>query len=176
MPAMVEGDHAMTRCEVFHDRDKLLGGLRPTGQAHDWRALAHLAICHGYVAVNCNLPVTHVDDGRGTHNPLQPRRWSELSCWATASAPDFLWASPDRRFGDGPDGAQGARAEALDAYAPDMTIEERINDLEDTVIRISYVLELKNGAYSHEANPTIRDEGQLIASWARAVQERRAGT
>jgi hypothetical protein len=57
-----------------------------------------------------------------------------------------------------------------------MTIEERINDLEDTVIRISYVLELKNGAYSHEANPTIRDEGQLIASWARAVQERRAGT
>ena len=57
-----------------------------------------------------------------------------------------------------------------------MTFEERINELEDTVIRISYVLELKKGAYSHDGNPAIRDEGQHIERWARAIQERRAGT
>jgi hypothetical protein len=57
-----------------------------------------------------------------------------------------------------------------------MTFEERINELEDTVIRISYVLELKTGAYSHDGNPAVRDEGQHIERWARAIQERRAGT
>ena len=57
-----------------------------------------------------------------------------------------------------------------------MTIEERINELEDVVIRVSYVLELKTGAYSHEGDPAIRDEGHLIQGCARSVQERRAGT
>jgi hypothetical protein len=57
-----------------------------------------------------------------------------------------------------------------------MTFEDRMNELEDTVIRLSYVLELKTGAYSHDGNSAIRDEGQLIEGWARAVQERRAGT
>jgi hypothetical protein len=64
----------------------------------------------------------------------------------------------------------------LSAYAPQMTFEDRMNELEDTVIRLSYVLELKTGAYSHDGNSAIRDEGQLIEGWARAVQERRAGT
>jgi hypothetical protein len=57
-----------------------------------------------------------------------------------------------------------------------MTIEDRINELEDAVIRISYVLELKTGKYSDDSHPTIRDEGQHLAAWARAIQERRAGT
>lgn len=62
------------------------------------------------------------------------------------------------------------------SYAREMTIEERIDELEDMVIRLSFVLELKTGAYSHDGNPKVRDEGQLIERWARAIQERRAGS
>ena len=68
------------------------------------------------------------------------------------------------------------RRRSATVYRPCMTFEERINELEDTVIRISYVLELKTGAYSLDGNPAVRDEGQQIERWARAIQERRAGT
>ena len=58
-----------------------------------------------------------------------------------------------------------------------MTIEERINELEDVVIRVSYVLELKTGAYSHRGGPSDPRRGPpRPRSCARSVQERRAGT
>lgn len=57
-----------------------------------------------------------------------------------------------------------------------MTNEDRIDALEDTVIRLSYLVELRTGKYSNDVNPAIRDEGPYIENWARAIQERRSGT
>ncbi len=58
-----------------------------------------------------------------------------------------------------------------------MTLEERIAGLEDAVIRLSNIMEFRLGPYA--ANTTdqrVVAEGEEIHAWARAVQERRAGS
>jgi hypothetical protein len=58
-----------------------------------------------------------------------------------------------------------------------MTLEERIEGLEDALTNLSRILELKVGHYAKETfNPEIAERGAEIHGWIRAVQEHRAGT
>lgn len=57
-----------------------------------------------------------------------------------------------------------------------MTNEDRLEGLEDAVTRLSNIMEHRLGFYADDLNQVVRDEGQLIHGWARAVQEHRAGT
>jgi hypothetical protein len=55
--------------------------------------------------------------------------------------------------------------------------EERIRGLEDAVINLSRILELKSGYYANERmNPEITTKGAEIHRWAQSVEDRRAGT
>jgi hypothetical protein len=57
-----------------------------------------------------------------------------------------------------------------------MTNDDRLEGLEDAVVRLSNILEHRLGFYPDDLNQAVRDEGQLIHAWARAVQEHRSGT
>ena len=58
-----------------------------------------------------------------------------------------------------------------------MTNEERIRGLEDAVLNLSRILELKSGFYADEQmNPEFADNGAEIHCWAKSVVDRLAGT
>jgi hypothetical protein len=57
-----------------------------------------------------------------------------------------------------------------------MTNDERIAGLEDAVIRLSHIMELKYGAFASDVNTRVVGEGEQIHRWAKSVQEHRAGT
>lgn len=58
-----------------------------------------------------------------------------------------------------------------------MTHEERIRGLEDAVVNLSRIVELKVGRYALEKlKPEIAVKGEEIHAWARSVQEHRAGS
>jgi hypothetical protein len=50
-----------------------------------------------------------------------------------------------------------------------MTLEERIAGLEDAVIRLSHIVELRSGHYDADVNPSVRHEGEHIHRWAESV-------
>jgi hypothetical protein len=55
-----------------------------------------------------------------------------------------------------------------------MTNEERIDGLEDAVIRLSKVLEFKFGAYADHVDQRVVGEGGQIRRWAKSVEDHRA--
>lgn len=57
-----------------------------------------------------------------------------------------------------------------------MTNEERITGLEDAVTHLTNIMEHRTGSYAADVNQAVVDQGAQIHSWARAVQEHRAGT
>ncbi len=62
-------------------------------------------------------------------------------------------------------------------YRRRMTNEERIAGLEDAVIRLSRIEELRFGSYaSNITDPRVVAEGELFHGWVKSVQEHRAGT
>jgi hypothetical protein len=61
VPAVVEGNHPVARCELLHERDELLSSLRPPGQADDRRPVTHFAVRHRDVAIDRDRPSTHAE-------------------------------------------------------------------------------------------------------------------
>ncbi len=50
-----------------------------------------------------------------------------------------------------------------------MTNEERIAGLEDAVIRLSHIVELRSGAYGADVQAGVRHDGEHIHRWAASV-------
>lgn len=59
-------------------------------------------------------------------------------------------------------------------FAP-MTNEERIAGLEDALIRLSRIVELRLGPYAADLNAGVAAEGEQIHRWAQSVEDHWAG-
>lgn len=54
-----------------------------------------------------------------------------------------------------------------------MTMEERIAELEDAVVRLSCIVELRSGPYSKDANARVEHEGGLVRRWVESLEAQR---
>ncbi len=54
-----------------------------------------------------------------------------------------------------------------------MTNEERIAGLEDALIHLSNILELKYGSFASDVNTRVVANGEQIHRWAKSVEDRR---
>lgn len=56
-----------------------------------------------------------------------------------------------------------------------MTIEERVERLEDAVIHLGNIMEHQTMPFSSHVDPTVVSEGRLFWTWAKAMQADRPG-
>jgi hypothetical protein len=54
-----------------------------------------------------------------------------------------------------------------------MTLEERIAEIEDAVVRLSCIVELRSGPYSKHGNARVEHEGGLVRGWVESPETQR---
>jgi len=70
---------------------------------------------------------------------------------------------------------EGRRPRPFISTVAAMTPEERIAGLEDSVIRLSRIMELRLGPYASDLNAGVVGEGEQIHRWAKSVEDHWAG-